>query len=143
MNPVSKHQHIIDCDIVPNLPAYGLKVVQQKIGKVIWVPTKIGLYLSKEQAEGKIVKGFDLREIIQTQNVLSANVLDFLLANPELIPENWRDKYIYFWGTIYKDENEDLCVRCLDLRRKDGRFWACPWLGKGWNMETPAAVWLD
>lgn len=81
--------------------------------------------------------------MIQTQKVLSANVLDFLLININLIPDYWKDKYVYFWGTIHEDENKDLCVRCLDLRRKDERLWSCPWLGKGWNGETPAAVWID
>jgi len=32
-----------------------------------------------------------------------ANVLDYLLAHQELIPESWRDKIIIFTGTVYGD----------------------------------------
>lgn len=33
--------------------------------------------------------------------VLNECVLEYLLAHPELIPENWKDKRVSFWGTIY------------------------------------------
>jgi len=33
---------------------------------------------------------------------MNANVLDYLLAHPELIPEDWKNKYVFFWGTIYR-----------------------------------------
>ena len=50
---------------------------------------------------------------------LNANVLDYLLEHPELIPKKWKKYRIVFWGTIYRFNKESgpsegkEFVRCL------------------------------
>jgi hypothetical protein len=130
---------IIDCDAKPFIPD-GWKVQEhQKGGKLEWNPEKIQLYLSDGQKDGRYIEGNKLRKELKSKKVLNACVLDWLLAHPEFIPEEWKGKYIYFWGTIYRRSGGDLCVRCLCWR--DGRWdWYCRWLGGGWRFSGPAAV---
>ena len=94
--------HIIDCDTyssyVPDF--YGLEE-HKKGGQLIWDPSKIRLHLSDNQRDGKAIQGHKLREELANQFVLNINVMDYLLAHPELIPEEWKGQNVHFWGTIY------------------------------------------
>ena len=71
--------------------------------------------------------------------MLNANVLDYLLANPHLIPEEWKGKYVFFWGTVYHRRDGDPCVRCLGWNGA-GWSWASHWLGASWTGDRPAAL---
>jgi hypothetical protein len=111
---------LIDCDTNPFIPD-GWSVEEHKRGGMFkFNPAKISLYLSKKQKKGSI-EGNDLRKELANQPVLNANVLDYLLAHPEFIPEEWKDKAIFFWGTIYRRSSGSLYVRCLR------------WSGSGWD----------
>jgi hypothetical protein len=59
--------------------------------------------------------------------------------NSHLIPEEWKGKYVFFWGTIYRGSGDNLYVRCLCWG--GGRWdWGYDWLGGGWDDGNPAAV---
>jgi len=129
----------IDCDADPYIPD-GWKVEShKKHGQFEWDPKKIQLYLSEGQKNGKYIEGNELRKELEAQSVFNANVLDYLLAHPDLIPEDWKGKYIFFWGTIYRGSAGVLCVRCLlfyGLRW----LWDFGWLGIGFGSDDPAAA---
>lgn len=133
-------QHLIDCDAVPFLPN-GWRGVEKhwKSGQLEWNPTQIKLYLSKKQTDGKVIEGNKLRKELENQNVLNANVLDYLLAHPNLIPEEWKGKYVFFWGTIYRDSHGRLYVRYL-FWHGSGWDWDYGWLGSDFFGNDPAAV---
>lgn len=114
--------HLIDCDTNPFIPDGWSLEEHQKGGLIKFDPKNISLYLSKKQKKS-IINGHDLRKELMGQPVMNANVLDYLLAHPELIPESWKDKYIFFWGTIYRLSDGSLFVRCLD------------WLGSKWDWD--------
>jgi hypothetical protein len=106
---------------------------------------KIEFFLSPNQAEGKSIKGDKLRKELEGKPVLNANVLDYLLAHPELIPESWkvdekgRTRYIFFWGTIYRNSGGDLFAR--SLLWVNGRWdWSYGWFELEWDVSIPAAV---
>ena len=82
--------------------------------------------------------GNKLRKELANKDVLNANVLDYLLAHPELIPEEWKGKLIFFWGTIYRDSDGRLYVRYL---RWGGSRWnsGYGWLDNGFYSGNPAA----
>lgn len=109
----SKEKHIIDCDINPLMPNYGENwsiYEHQKGGELQWDPAKAELYFSDARMDGKLH-----HDELAGKLVLNANVLDYLLAHTELIPEDWK-KYelgIFFWGTIYRHSNSTKCVRSL------------------------------
>ncbi len=113
---------VIDCDTAPHTPRDGWSVAKHiPGGQLIWDPSRITLYLSDSQLQRRI-KGTELSRELAEQPVLNANVLDYLIRYPHLIPEEWKvDEngntiYIYFFGTIYRDPDDCLRVRYLYFR---------------------------
>lgn len=138
-------EHIIDCDADPFVPDGWQVEEHQKSGSFKWNPESVCFYLSKFQRKDEVIVGNKLRQELSGKPVLNANVLDYLMAHPHLIPEEWkkdehgRTSYIFFWGTIYRDRGDDLSVRCLCWC--DGRWhWNCFWLDGGWGGVNPAAL---
>lgn len=131
-------KHLIDCDADPYIPEGWKKEEHHKGGQLEWNPAKIQLYLSEKQ-KGRYIKGYKLRKELAEKPVLNANVLDYLLAHSELIPEEWKGKFIFFWGTIYRDSDGGLVVRCLSW---DGGEWSWRyyWLDYGWHVDSPAVL---
>jgi len=138
-------EHLIDLDAAPFVPEGWQVVEHKKGGQWKWDSNAVQLYLSDGQKDGKYVKGDKLREEIKGKPVLNANVLDYLLAHPELIPEDWKKDekgntlFIHFWGIIYRDPLGGLCVRCLDWHGSRW-LWDCDWLGGGWGSGDPVAL---
>lgn len=134
-------KHIIDCDAEPFLPEILPERWEveshKKGGSLEWNPTKVRLHLSPSQQGGKCIKGNRLRKELENEPVLNANVLDFLIKHPELIPEEWKDKCVFFWGTIYRNSGGLLYVRFLDW--DGGRwYWSYGCLGGDWSGIYPA-----
>ena len=130
---------VIDCDANPYLPS-GWQVEQHlKGGSFKWDPEKVDLFLSKKQKQGGTIVDHELRKKLEGKPVLNANVLDWLLAHPRFIPESWKGKYIFFWGTIYRSLGGHLSVRCLywDSSRWG---WNCSWLDDDFHGYDPAAL---
>lgn len=133
--------HLIDCDAAPFIPDGWQVEEHRKGGQFKFDPAMVKLYLSKGQRGGKRIEGAKLRTELAKKSVLNANVLDYLRKpeNRRLIPAEWKDKYIYFWGTIYRGPDGSLFVRCLYCF--DGRCsWHYIWLGLDWLSSSPAAV---
>ncbi len=141
LSEIKQVAHAIDCDADPFLPNGWRVEEHRKDGVVIWDPTKASLYLSKGQMGDKRIVGNDLRRELKSKPVFTANVLDYLLKpeNQHLIPEDWKGKYVFFWGTIYRHSDGDLYVRCL---YRDGSAWGWygGWLGNDFNSNNPALV---
>jgi len=135
---ISYPEHLIDCDANPFIPAGWSVEEHKKGGPLKFDPSKISLYLSKKQKKGSI-EGNDLRKELANQPVLNANVLDYLLAHPELIPEEWKGKAVFFWGTIYRNSDGSLYVRYL-LWRGSEWGWCYFWLGSDFHSDDPAAL---
>lgn len=139
-------KHVIDCDANPLIPYEGWKVEEHKKGgQFTWDPTKVKLYLSLNQAEGKSIVGNKLRKELETQPVFNANLLDYLVEHPHLIPEEWKQDekgrtcYIFFWGTIYRNSDDGLYVRYLYWHGGRWRV-AHYWLDLDFDVNCPAAV---
>ncbi|MCH8244311.1 hypothetical protein IIB97_00255 [Patescibacteria group bacterium] len=134
-------KHMIDLDAKPFVPD-GWKVKKHtRGGQLEWDPdsVKVVLYLSKSQQDGKVIRGNQIREELKGRSAYNANLLDYLLAHQELIPEDWKGKLIFFWGTIYRDPDGSLNVRYLFWR--GGRwYWSFVWLDYDFRGSSPAAV---
>ncbi len=137
-------RHIVDLDADPFVPE-GWKVEEHiKGGQFEFDPSKVVLHLDDEQ-KGGLIEGSKLCKKLKGQLAYNANLLEFYLAHPHLIPEEWKGKgkgevkLIFFWGTIYRDSDGYLCVRHLVWSR--GRWiWHYGWLHDSFNFFTPAAV---
>lgn len=131
-------KYIIDTDAPPKIPYSGWTVESHKgAGKIEWNPEKFQLYLSDKQRKQKYVKGFDLQKELESQTPMNANVLDFLLEHPELIPENWKRKYVTFFGTVYRNSDDSLYVRywCWGGGALQSDY---GWLVNDWSDQYPA-----
>lgn len=136
--------HVVDCSL-PAKKVRGLtplpdseQITSRFMGQLTLTPEAIGLHLDPGQKDGVVV-GNELRKLLEGQKVKPANLLDYYLEHQALIPEAWKEKVVFFWGTIYRDSDGSLCVRCL---RWDGRrwFWSYRWLDNGWHARHRAAV---
>ncbi len=139
--------HAVDCDASPFVPdGWSVLPDEEQLpnrvkGILTWDPTTAKLYLSKKQQGDKRIVGNDLRKELKSQPVFPANVLDYLLKpeNQHLIPEDWKGKAVFFWGTIYRHSDDRLCVRCL-CRHGGAWFWGYGWMGLGFRSNGPALV---
>lgn len=114
---------LIDCDKDPIIPWKDFTVDEhRKGGQLEWDPAKVIRYLSPNQMEANRIKGYELHTELAHMPSMNANVLDYLLAHPRLIPNEWGlDEHditqrIYFWGTVYRRSDGHLFVRCLRYR---------------------------
>ena len=110
--------------------------IHRKGGRFKWNEANVGLFQSKYQSASSIPE--EVRKEWVEKSVFNANLLDYLLKFPDLIPSKWKDEYGYvlFPGTIYIDHNGFENVRCLDLR--EGVF--SPWT---WLCRDVVIDWLD
>ncbi|MBI5421279.1 MAG: hypothetical protein HZA35_03130 [Parcubacteria group bacterium] len=121
-------EHFVDFNADPMIPD-GWSVVEHKRGGLMkWDPSKVKLHLSENQQGSGHIEGNELRKELESQSIYNANLLDFYLAHPELIPEEWKGKVVCFWGTIYRNSGGRSCVRFLS---SDGGqwHWSYGWLG--------------
>lgn len=115
------------------------QITSRFTGELTFTPDAVRLYLDAAQQGSGVVKGTELVKSLEGQPVLQANVLDYYIANPELIPVSWKGKDVFFWGTIYRDSNGDLCVRYL-CGDDSVCHWSYDWLGRDCCSMDPAAV---
>ena len=108
------------------------------LGIIDWNPKKVSLYLSEKQKTGYI-SGEELREELKDKKPLNSAVLKFLLDNPKEIPEEWKGKYVYFFGTILRGPGGLRRVLFL-YWYGDGWRWCYDWLGDDWRANHPSAV---
>ncbi len=107
---------------------------------------EVGFHLDDVQKDGRIIGGNKLKDRIATlPAVYGSQMLDGLLADTAKIPESWKKnangfiRYTYFWGTIYRDGDGYLYVRCLFFGNGEWR-WGSLWLGGDFGGGDPAAV---
>lgn len=135
--------HIIDCDANPTIPYNGWTVeYHRRHGQLFeWNLSKIKLWLSKTQEDEQSLKGSELRNLLENQPVLNANVLDFLVKNPDLIPEEWKDKLVFFWGTIYRGTGGKIIIRCLWFQESWSSNYL--WDSHEYGSKDPAIVQVE
>lgn len=116
----------VDTNAPPWIPqglfvAYHQTTGPRNTGLLEWNPLRVVLWVAEGQKGDKGISGYQLyQEITQKVTSLNANVLDYLLEHPQLIPEEWKDKDVFFWGTIYRNIRGNQFVRCLHW---GGRRW--------------------
>lgn len=131
--------HLIDCDAKPFIPDELEVEEHRKGGQMEWSAGRTLPYLSELQKKGKCIRGDKLREELRNMHPYNANILDYLLAHVELIPEEWKGKIMFFWGTIYRGPVGHLYVRYLYW---EGGQWRghYRWLGHDFHSSSPAVL---
>ncbi|MFA6995598.1 MAG: hypothetical protein WC249_04340 [Patescibacteria group bacterium] len=137
----AKKQNFVDLDADPLIPPGWSVEEHQKGGLWKFNQAKIFLYFSEKQKRPKeSVSWSSLRKELSGKNVANANLLDFYLANPHLIPSAWRGKRIPFWGTIYSGPFGINCVRYLDCDDNLGWRYYAGWFSPRFDANNPAAI---
>lgn len=132
-------EHVIDCDADPFVPGGWSVSEHQKAGSFQWDASKVELWLASDQKNCYDLDGHKIRRQVAKKVPFNANVLDYLLANPHLIPEEWKSVRVFFWGTLYFPPGRFVCVRCLLW--KDGRWgWGRRWYGANFGGKDPALL---
>ena len=131
---------MIDCNKDPET-LYGMQVIEhQKTGPVYWDPDRVELYCHEKQSRNGI-GGEELQAVMADKSALNANVLTYLHDNPHLIPHDWRDKMIFFWGTIYRHSSGQPAVYFLSFKGgKLGWDYGFYCFGESWHRRATAAV---
>ena len=137
--------NIIDFDATPLSIPTGLsirdedQIASRFRGKWTFNYKDLRTYLSEKQGRGFIL-GSDLKKDLEGQPVVGAQLLDFYLnkKNRHLIPQKYKWKMLFFWGTIYRDSKGTLYVPCMnwDGLWVHGSFF---WLGHHFP-QTPSAL---
>ena len=144
---------VIDGDLNPNVPSglflTGEGTEHRKMGKITLEKREDGKlyangvevvrYLSPKQQNGKSIQGHKLRKELKDKQVLNACIMDALRANTQLIPDEWKTGYTYFWGTIFRNANGLLYVGYLGWSGRQWG-WSYRWLDDDWDSYSPAAV---
>ena len=131
--------HVVDLDADPFVPDGWSVEEHQRGGSFEWNPEKASLFLTEEQSNGSYNRGDDLRKKLEGMNPFNANLLDYLLKHPDLIPDEWKGKWVFFWGTIYRFSSGFLFVRCLRWFG-DEWHWRYFWLDDDFDDDCPSAV---
>ncbi len=139
-----RHKLIIDCAQDAPVPRGWTVVEHRKEAAFAWDAVATELYVTEEQRAG-LVSGTLLRRNMKTLPVFNIHVLNFLHANPHLIPGNWRDKLggcypcVHFWGTIYGTPSG---VHVVFYLAWNGKAWDRHYsaVSADWFGHTPAAV---
>lgn len=88
---------VINCDgeppMLPNMPV--LRHIKR--GQIVWDPRHVRL---NNPPTG--FTGYQLESILVNQSTMNACALSYLRDRPELIPKEWQDKNLFFWGTVYR-----------------------------------------
>lgn len=138
----------VDCDADPFALKGWTVEFHQKNGQFIFDSSQVKLHLDNSQMSGRRITGTKLRQRFANKRVLNANVLDYLLTHPDLIPEEWKrnskgiTRSICFWGTVYRYPGGavgDLYIRYLYW---DGGAWSWNhfWLGNTWHDFQYAVI---
>jgi len=122
------------------IPSKWKKFVHKENGVFYWDPKKVRLFVAKDQeldtvSSGKLQKIFKEKNI----NVLNSNLLFFLVKHQELIPEDWRDEVVVFWGTIYKAKGDRFYVLTLEWQI-DRYAISYMWINDYFGKHEPTAI---
>lgn len=105
--------HIVNFDTEPFIPKYlSLAPLSSQLpvrmsGNFIWSDFNVmALVIQASTAEGLWIPG---------RRALGAQLLDYMLKYPYLIPMGLEGRRIHFWGTVYHNESGSKCIRSLYL----------------------------
>lgn len=104
---------VIDLDADPFCPEGWTVAGHHRGGKWRFVQLMVDLSLQASVGRKTNMGNGPCAELVGGP-ILNANLLDWYLANPKYIPEEWTNQRVTFWGTAYRPPGEhELSVRFL------------------------------
>jgi len=102
--------HLIDCDVLPKrkeITAYKIKK-HKKMVMILYNPEEVSLFQF-----GDSMRISEAIKLYAKKPFMNADVLEYLLEHQELIPEDWKDKRIFFLNSVYVDYFKREVVRYM------------------------------
>lgn len=131
-------KHVIDTSKKPNIPNMNLEIESHDTSMGVIDIQDIVLHCEPEQE-----KGYLSGELVQQRlqgRLLNATVLQYFLEHTSSIPKDWKYKYIFFDGTIFRDPSGERCALCLCLDGDGAWDWVVYWLDFDRSVSSPSAV---
>lgn len=129
--------YFVDCDTPPFTPPTFEVGDHKRNGPFLWSASRVQLWQASFQQVPRPLPATGPRELYhltKRRRTLNANVLDFLLENPSLIPSEWEGKGIVFWGTTYRRRHTNEYVVAV-LYQGNGQWER--------SLHEIGAAWLD
>ena len=129
----------LDCECQPN------RATDANV--LAWDATRLELYVDDAQKNNGRSTAARVRERLTGKPVLNADVLDYLLRNPQLIPEDWKrkDKRRNARPSSFGAPSTAVQIAPTTFASCAGKnnMWAWDffWLGSLWQDNFPAALW--
>ncbi|MEI6836110.1 MAG: hypothetical protein WCK59_04730 [Candidatus Falkowbacteria bacterium] len=137
---IKEIEHEVNCDESPMVIQYWKVVNHKKRGLFKFKLSKLSLFKFKKLSGENEVQ-YGLRKESMNTLFLNANVLDYLLAHPHLIPNEWvTEKKIVFRGTAYYNHDEGICFRALSWDSLKGSWGWCWIFCAPYNEGKVAAI---
>ena len=125
--------NIVDLDAdawVPSTWTCDQEKDHKRGGQFTWDPSRVKLHLFEGQKNGSTMTRDRLKAELRDIPVCNSNMLLFLFRNQHLIPEEFKGKRIFFWGTIYHDKIKQDVFYVTYLfwhEQKKGWLWGYVW----------------
>lgn len=139
---IMTQEHFINCDDIPRIPKGWELIRHDQCGKIKWETENVSFYVVPDlQENGKKIRGYGVRRMIEEMPVLNINAMRYLLRRQCLIPKKWRGKAIFFWGTIFRDHNHNLIVYYMFWEDKYKQWQeSFAWFGAELDEDNPAIL---
>lgn len=138
---------LVNLDIAPKKPFDELEVekhigggwvkLEKRADGLYMNDRKIVLHYSVPDYGWKLTKGSEMLHMLRGYPVLNANVLDALIEHSHLIPDEWEEKIVFFWGSLFRGFS--LWVRYLSRNNNGWCSYECR-LDRGYVNFGPAAL---
>jgi hypothetical protein len=113
----------IDTDLPPLVGGFKSHL---SLGKVTWTPSTLRLIILEQQKKLASVVGHAIVAELAGERLCNASMLELLLENPLLIPAEWDDKEIFFFGTLYATPYYSTIYGVRSMVKKDGKWVESP-----------------
>jgi len=141
--------HLIDCNAELFIPEDMIIRPEDQLpncvtGLLDLTPEKIRLYFPKTHGRASFFQEDKILAHLKNKLVLNANVLDYLLKHPQLIPKECGSIFTLFWGTIYRQPSSGyLYVRYLWKNSPDDLIRGFHQVGHSCSHSTAFALLKD
>ncbi len=126
---------LVPNDAQPKLHGFDSMVSNQTMGKFSFVSEKLNLFVAEHQKLGGLVGRTLLTSLPEKIILFNSAFLDWLLENPQYIPESWKGKFTFFAGTVFMKNGVEV-IRYLYFGLNG---WASfyRWLDRGFHENSP------
>lgn len=133
----------VNTEHLPTFPEEYKVIEHLKNGKLSFSKDKLDVLFFPKQNNGKEeMQGTEVLKLLRPEQKLNVAMADFLLKNPSIIPDSWRNFSVCFWGTLLKSPVDNLAVLFIFWSGRDWH-WGTRSINAKFDHQHPAAILLN